>query len=107
GRMEHTSQETTNTESEKHFEMLKWEIIGIALEAVGLKTEYKRIGVGVANLDADFTVMKAESKSFEHNLAALASDIQAGKLKAALTHAKAVAANVNAGLAVNADSPFA
>ena len=107
GRNESTTTECTNTETEQHIKQSEWSIIGRSLEVTGLKTEYKRIAVDVTNMGAEFEVMEAESRNFKSNLELFASDIHGGKVKAAATHAKAIGANLNAGIAGNADSPFA
>ena len=68
--------------------------------------EKKFINVG-ANIfvieDRAFAVEMAEIKG---SLGALGTEIKAGKIKAAATHIKAIAGNINAGIALNADSPF-
>jgi hypothetical protein len=107
GRTESTANETTSTQNEQHFQLLKMEVTGTAIEATTLKTEYKQIAVDVTNMGTDFVLMEAESKGFHSNLAALATDIHGGKIKAAATHIKAIGGNLNAGIAGNADSPFA
>lgn len=107
GRKESTAEESTNTEKESHFKQFEYMVTGVSMEAKVVATEYKRVAVGVVNMGADFVVMKSSSKAFEENLGALASEVKGVKLKAAASHAKAVAANLNAGLAGNADSPLA
>ena len=107
GRLENTQTEHKDGQELVEMHAMKTEIVGIGMETTGLKTEYKRIAVDVVNMGADFKIMKTESGAFEENLKALAGDIKGGKLKAAATHVKAIGANLNAGIAGNADSPFA
>jgi hypothetical protein len=107
GRNDVASSENKDVEESKHFHGLEWNVIGVAFEVVGVKTEHKSVALDVTNVKADFEMMHAESKSFHQNLSALASDIHGGKLKVAATHAKAIGANICAGIAANLDSPFA
>jgi hypothetical protein len=94
---------------EKHFEW-KW-----------LFMEFKQISLGFCwplsfekhFMDASGHIFKMEGDAIDvhwseirNSLGALASEIKACKLKAAATHLKAIAGNINAGLALNADSPF-
>ena len=50
--------------------------------------------------------VEVEMKEIKSSLGALASEIKAGKVKVAATHMKAIAGNINAGIALNLDSPF-
>lgn len=52
------------------------------------------------------SAIEVEFKEIKNSLGALATEINGGKVKAAATHMKAIAANINAGIALNADSPF-
>ncbi|NYF78656.1 hypothetical protein [Granulicella arctica] len=52
------------------------------------------------------SAIEVEMKEIKSSLGALGTEIKAGKLKAAATHLKAIGGNINAGLALNADSPF-
>jgi hypothetical protein len=101
------STEHQDKEEAKHFHGFEWNVIGTSVEVTGVKAEHKSVALDVTNVKADFEMMHAESKSFHQNLSALASDIHGGKLKAAATHAKAIGANICAGIAANLDSPFA
>lgn len=66
------------------------------------------------NREMTLCYVSAEGQAFKHEihgirneLGAMATEIKAGKVKAAASHAKAIAANLNAGFAANADSPVA
>jgi hypothetical protein len=94
---------------EKHYEW-KW-----------LFMEFKQISLGFCwplsfekhLMDASGHIFKMEGSAFDvemkeikTSLGALGTEIKAGKIKAAATHLKAIAGNINAGIALNADSPF-
>lgn len=50
--------------------------------------------------------IEVKMSEIKASLGALGTEIKGGKLKAAATHLKAIAGNINAGIALNADSPF-
>ena len=52
------------------------------------------------------SAIEVEFKEIKNSLGALGTEIKGGKIKAAATHMKAIAGNINAGIALNADSPF-
>jgi hypothetical protein len=107
GRMELTTSEHTATENEKHTKLWEYTAIGIKLEAVGTSLESKAFGIGIHGINSEAKVMHHKSEVLEAKLQGFATEVVAAKLKAAGAHAKAIAANLNAGLAANADSPFA
>ena len=80
---------------------------GIRVEGnltINLEKKMLQVGGNIFVIeDRAFEVTMEEIKT---SLGGLASEIKAGKVKAAATHIKAIAGNINAGVALNADSPF-
>lgn len=68
--------------------------------------EKKLLNVGANIFVIEDRAFAVEMEEIKGSLGALATEIKAGKIKAAATHIKAIAGNINAGIALNADSPF-
>jgi len=114
GRNEVTASEHTSTHEESHTKLEEHTATGFKFEAVGMNfetqvtnVESKMVNVGFHGISAEAKLMHHKSELFEERLQAFATDVVAVKLRAAVTHAKAIAADLNAGIAANLDSPFA
>lgn len=114
---EHREQKTEDEEfSEKliefkkeHFEhnWLKMDIKELAFDiGTVMAFEKKMFAVGNKIFAMEGDAIDVEFKEIKTSLGALGSEIKAGKFKVAGTHIKAIAGNINAGIALNADSPF-
>ncbi len=108
-RCECTSSDSTENQKVFEFKYVSVELIGLLSLGMNpsLSLDIKNRDFGINFLSSEANVFKQEYKAFHNDLAALKADIKGGKVKAALTHAKAIGLNLNAGLAVNADSPWA
>ncbi len=71
-----------------------------------LNFEKKMFNVAGNIFSMEGQAVEVEMKEITTSLGALATEIKAGKIKAAGSHLKAIAGNINAGIALNADSPF-
>jgi hypothetical protein len=107
GRMENTASSHANSGEESHTKGEEHMAIGVKFEATGLSMESKGINVGVHGISSEAKLMKHHSDLLEDKMQAFVSEVVPAKIKVAAMHAKAVAASLNAGLAANADSPFA
>lgn len=107
GRNEMTSSEHTQTEEEQHFKLNEVTMTLFKMESVVTCLENKTLGVGVHGIVAEAKVLHHASEALESKLQAFASEVVPAKLKVAGAHIKAIGASLNAGVAANADSPFA
>lgn len=94
---------------EEHYEWtgfkLKTENVTILLSAP-LSYEKKLFGVGNDIFHMGHEEIAVEMKEIKASLGSLATEIKGCKVKAAATHLKAIAGNINAGIALNMDSPW-
>jgi hypothetical protein len=83
------------------------DMFGIRMELnTTMNFEKKLLQVGGNIFVIEDRAFEVKMEEIKASLGGLASEIKAGKLKAAATHIKAIAGNINAGIALNADSPF-
>lgn len=68
--------------------------------------EYNVIASAYKNIAAETAMLECELKELKTAIQIVASDVVAVKAKAAVSHLKAIGANLNAGIAANADSPL-
>ncbi len=87
---------------------------GVELTAKGSANTVTAMDVAHKTISLDNKVFAAKKESFAikdldlgTHLGGALTEIKALKVKAAASHMKAIAANLNAGVAANADSPFA
>jgi hypothetical protein len=71
-----------------------------------MNVEKKLLQVGANIFVIEDRAFEVKMEEIKTSLGGLASEIKAGKLKVAATHMKAIAGNINAGIALNGDSPF-
>lgn len=79
---------------------------GVYIEVNGLQVEGSPIAVENMTFKSEFDSFSIKADLFDDHFSGMISEIKAGKLKAAGIHAKAILGNLNAGVALNADSPF-
>ncbi len=94
---------------EKHFEYnsLKIDVKNLSFEFNWpLNFEKHLLDCNGSIFSMDGSAIEVETKEIKTSLGALGAEIKGGKVKAAATHLKAIAGNINAGIALNADSPF-
>ena len=103
------STESQNEEKYKVFEYKK-HFIEMGDANIELST---LLSADIKNRDMTLAFVSAEGQAYKHeihgirnNIGAMCTDLHGVKVKAAVTHAKAIAANINAGFAANADSPL-
>lgn len=114
---EHREQKTEDNEkTEKHIEVkqehtaFNWYM----LDGFGIRSEYNlTMNFEKKMLNASANIFNLESEgakvqvgNIKAELKGLRADVHAGKLKASVSHLKAIGANINAGIAANLDSPF-
>lgn len=107
GRNEMTTSEHTNTEDESHFKLKEMTMTLFKMESVVTGLENKNLFVGVHGLAAEAKILHHKSEALESKLQGFVSEVVPAKLKVAGAHIKAIGASLNAGIAANADSPFA
>ncbi len=91
---------------------LAWHLLMI--DTFGMRFEFnttmnfekKMLNVGANIFVIEDRAFSVEMEEIKTSLGVLGTEIKAGKIKAAATHIKAIAGNINAGIALNADSPF-
>ena len=106
---DHNFMQTILEFKEKHFEWtpFKIEAKNFAFEIVAPLSFEKKLFAVAGNIFAmEGTSVDVEWKEITTSLGALGTEIKGGKIKAAAAHMKAIAGNINAGIALNADSPF-
>lgn len=79
---------------------------GLYIEINGLQVEGAPIAVENVTFKSEFESFEIKADLINDHFSGMISEIKAGKIKAAGVHLKAIAGNLNAGLALNADSPF-
>ena len=92
--------------------MLAWHMLMI--DTFGMRFEFnttmnfekKLLNVGGNIFCIEDRAFEVKMEEIKASLGGLATEIKGGKIKAAATHIKAIAGNINAGIALNADSPF-
>lgn len=91
------------------FELYQQEknMYGMKMEFTGLNVEGDATNVESKAINVEIPIVHHECKLLEDKLHTFATDVVAVKIRAAEAHLKAIAADLNAGLAANADSPFA
>jgi hypothetical protein len=92
--------------------VLAWHLLMI--DTFGMRFEFnttmnfekKLLYVGANIFCIEDRAFEVKMEEIKTSLGGLATEIKGGKIKAAATHIKAIAGNINAGIALNADSPF-
>ena len=107
GRMESTNTEKTETKEEHHLKIDEWSVIQAKWEYTTFNLENKATNIAYNGISAEAKQFEHKSHLVETKLQAFATETVPAKLKAAGTHAKAILANLNAGLAGNTNSPTA
>lgn len=108
-----TTSEHVHEKNEDSFKLLESRNHFIEIADVAIDINLL-MDLATKNREMTLCYVSAEGQAFKHEihgirneLGAMATEIKAGKVKAAASHAKAIAANLNAGFAANADSPVA
>ncbi|WP_419805282.1 hypothetical protein [Terriglobus sp.] len=79
---------------------------GMYVEINGMQVEGAPLAVENMTFKSEFDSFSIKADLLDDHFSGMISELKAGKLKAAGVHLKAIGGNFNAGIALNADSPF-
>ena len=79
---------------------------GMYVEINGMQVEGAPLAVENMTFKSEFDSFRIKADLLDDHFSGMIAELKAGKLKAAGVHLKAIGGNFNAGIALNADSPF-